>query len=491
MSGYDWDLAIVGCGPAGMAAAVEAAGAGLRTVVFDEGTAPGGQIYRAIESVAAERADEMEILGEDYGAGAELARSFRDCGADYVAEASVWEIDPDGSLGVTQPSGARLVTAERILIAAGAMERPVPIPGWTLPGVMGAGAVQVLLKASGMRPDVPTVLAGSGPLLYLVAWQLLEAGTPLKAVLQTTPRGNYIRAIPYLLGALRSRDQLAKGRRWLREMSGRGAEFVPRVGDVRAVGTDRLEGVAFRAGGKDRSMPAELLLLHEGVVPNHQMAAAAGCAQAWDPVQHCWRTPSDDWGATSAERIAVAGDCGAIGGAIMAEHQGRLAGLDAACRGGAIDGATRDRRGDPSRRTIARLGGLRRFLDVLYAPAPDVLVPRDAATVVCRCEEVTAGELRQVVAHGCTGPNQAKAFTRAGMGPCQGRMCGLTTSAVIAAARGASMEEVGHYTARPPLKPISVGQLADLEGVGREVAALDAMPTRPQAAESSSKSAAP
>jgi len=221
------------------------------------------------------------------------------------------------------------------------------------------------------------------------------------------------------------------------------------------------------------------------------MAAAAGCAQAWDPVQQCWRTLSDDWGATSADRIAVAGDCGAIGGAIIARHQGRLAGLDAACRAGAIDAATRDRRARPSVRAMSRLGGLRRFLDVLYAPAPDLLVPRDAATVVCRCEEVTAGELRRVVAHGCSGPNQAKAFTRAGMGPCQGRMCGSTASAVIAAARGARMGEIGHYTVRPPLKPLTVGQLADLEGVGREVAALDAMPTRPQAAAPSSKSAAP
>jgi NADPH-dependent 2,4-dienoyl-CoA reductase/sulfur reductase-like enzyme len=491
MSGRDWDLAIVGCGPAGMAAAIETTAAGLRTVVFDEQTAPGGQIYRGIESVAAERPDEMEILGEDYRAGADLVRSFRGCGAEYVAEASVWEIDPDGILGVTQSSAARLVSAERILIAVGAMERPVPIPGWSLPGVMGAGAAQSLLKGSGIVPDVPTVLAGSGPLLYLVAWQLLEAGAPLDAVLQTTPRSNYIRAIPYLFGALRARDQLAKGRRWLREMRGRGAEFVAQVSDLRAEGGNRLERIAFRAAGKTRSLPAELLLLHEGVVPNHQMAVSAGCAQTWDPVQHCWRTLTDDWGATSVDGIAVAGDCGGIGGTTIAEHEGRLAGLDAACRAGAIDAAARDRRGDPSRRTIARLGGLRRFLDVLYAPVPELLVPPDDATVVCRCEEVTAGELRQVVAYGCAGPNQAKAFTRAGMGPCQGRMCGLTTSAVIAAARGVGMEEVGHYTVRPPLKPLTVGQLADLQGVDREVAALDAMPTRPDAADAASEGATP
>jgi NADPH-dependent 2,4-dienoyl-CoA reductase/sulfur reductase-like enzyme len=491
MSERDWDLAIVGGGPAGMTAAIEATAAGLRTVVFDEQTAPGGQIYRAIERVAAERPDEFDVLGEDYRVGADLVRTFRECGAEYVPEASVWEVDTDGTLGVTDPAGARLVSAGRILIAVGAMERPVPIPGWTLPGVMSAGAAQSLLKASGVRPDVPTVLAGSGPLLYLVAWQLLEAGTPLDAVLQTTPRSNYLRAAPHLLGALRCRDQLAKGRRWLREMLGRGAEFVAQVSDLKAEGSDRLKRVAFRVAGKSRSIPAELLLLHEGVVPNHQMAVAAGCDQTWDPVQQCWRTRIDAWGATSVDCIAVAGDCGGIGGATIAEHQGRLAGLDAACRAGVLDVATRDRRGEPSRRAMARLAGLRRFLDTLYAPAPEILVPPDDATVVCRCEEVTAGELRQVVAHGCAGPNQAKAFTRAGMGPCQGRMCGLTTAAVIAAELGIGMQEVGHYTVRPPLKPLTVGQLADLQGVGREGAALDAMPTRPDAEEPAGEGAAP
>ncbi len=491
MSARDWDLAIIGAGPAGMAAAVEAAEAGLRTVVFDEHAAPGGQIYRGLERVAAERPDDFDFLGQDYRGGAGLVRSFRDCAAEYVPGASIWEIAADGTLGVVQPSGARLVTAHRILIAAGAMERPVPIPGWTLPGVMAAGAAQILLKASGIVPAVPTVLAGSGPLLYLVGRQLLEAGAPLIAVLQTTPRANYWRALRHLPGALRSSDQLAKGWRWIRRMKAKGVAFHKAVGGVRAEGRDRLERVEFRVGGEKRSVTAGLLLLHEGVVPNHQMALAAGCDQDWDGDQHCWRTRTDLWGATSVEGIAVAGDCGGIGGAVIAEHQGRLAGLDAACRGGAIDGASRDRRASPSRRAIARLGGLRYFLDALYAPAREVLVPPDDATVVCRCEEVTAGQIREVVAHGCAGPNQAKAFTRAGMGPCQGRMCGLATSAVIAAARGVGMAEVGHFNVRPPLKPITVGQLADLEGVGREVAALDAMPTRPKADDTATESGAP
>ncbi|MDH3236552.1 MAG: (2Fe-2S)-binding protein, partial [Alphaproteobacteria bacterium] len=176
---------------------------------------------------------------------------------------------------------------------------------------------------------------------------------------------------------------------------------------------------------------------------------------------------------------AVAGDAGGIGGARVAEHRGRLAGLDAACRLGKIDAATRDRLSAPELAGLKQTAGLRRFLDTLYAPAPAFLAPARDDVVVCRCEEVTAGELRQVAAHGCMGPNQAKAFTRAGMGPCQGRMCGLTVAAVIAGARGLAMEEVGAYRVRPPLKPLTVGQLAELEGVGREVAALDAMPTKP------------
>ncbi|MCP5367164.1 MAG: FAD-dependent oxidoreductase [Hyphomicrobiales bacterium] len=473
----DCDLAVIGGGPAGLAAAAAAAAQGLSTVLIDEQPVPGGQIYRNIEGISGGRPDLARILGDDYGYGAGLAQAFRASGATHMAETAVWELDGAGGLGVIGPEGARLMRARRVIVAVGAMERPAPRPGWTLPGVMALGACQTLLKQAGQVPDVPTVIVGSGPLVFLVAKQLVEAGAPPRAILETTPRSNMGRAVGALPGALGSLGDILKGLRWIGQIKRAGVVIEKGVEGVRFTGDGALARVEYRIGGAEKSRDAALALVHEGVVPNYQLAEAAGCQVVWDEVQLCWRTRADAWGATSQDAIAVAGDCVGIGGALAAEAAGRLAGLDAAHRLGRIDAAKRDSLAAEAHRTIARLAGVRRFLDLLYRPAEEVLAPPDDDTLLCRCEEVTAGEIRRVAGLGCPGPNQAKAFTRAGMGPCQGRMCGLAVSTVLARARGVPVAEVGHYRVRPPLKPVTVDQLADMAGIEAEVAALGGLPT--------------
>ncbi|MYG50866.1 MAG: NAD(P)-binding protein [Rhodospirillaceae bacterium] len=478
MTAFRHDVAVVGAGPAGMAAATAAAELGLDTVLFDEQPAPGGQIYRNVEANRDAGSGLAGLLGDDYVRGRRLAEAFRAGSAAYAPGTSVWEIEPDGTVGTLRDGRAALVRARRIVVSAGAMERPVPIPGWTLPGVMTAGAAQTLLKAADAIPDGPVVLAGSGPLHYLVAWQLVSAGAEIRAILDTTPRANTRAALAQLPGALGQLAQIRKGRRWIAGIRAAGVRFVRHVSALAAVGTDRLDAVDYEADGRKERIETPLLLLHQGVVPNNQLADSIDCARRWDNVQACWHTQADAWGATSVDTVAVAGDCAGIGGALAAEHRGRLAGIDAAARLGKIDAGTRDRLSREPLAALRRLAGLRRFLDTLYAPAAPFLSPRDEV-VVCRCEGVTAGELRDVAAHGCMGPNQAKAFTRAGMGPCQGRMCGLAVANVIAGARGRPVAEIGAFRVRPPVKPLTVGQLADLEGVSRDIASLDAMPTRP------------
>lgn len=478
MSAFDHDVAVIGGGPAGLAAAAAAAEQGLDTVLVDEQPTLGGQIYRNIEAISAKGGEQLDLLGEEYAHGASLVRVFQNSGAKHISGASVWEVEQDGTIGILKDERAALVRARRVIIAAGAMERPVAIPGWTKPGVMTAGAAQTLLKAADVVPDGPAVIAGSGPLIYLVAWQLTKAGANLSAVLDTTPRRNYVAALPALAGLFGSISQLRKGRRWIAETRAAGVKFISRVSHLAALGDEHLSAVTYTAGGRSQRIEAEVLLLHQGVVPNGQLALSIDCDQRWDERQACWHTATDEWGATSVEAVAVAGDCVGIGGAVVAEHRGRLAGLDAAHRLGKIDLAARDRLAAPSRSGARSQAGLRKFLDTLYRPTDEFLVPPGDDVMVCRCEEITAGEIREVGAHGAMGPNQAKAFTRAGMGACQGRMCGLTVAAIIGQARGMAPAEVGFYRVRPPLKPLTVGQLADLSGVGREVAALDAMPSK-------------
>jgi thioredoxin reductase/bacterioferritin-associated ferredoxin len=447
-----YEVAVIGAGPAGLAAATQCARAGLATVLFDEQPQAGGQIYRAVANSPLAR---DTVLGADYWRGRPLVEAFAASGAQHVSGATVWSVSREREIGVSVGGAARLVRAERVILATGAIERPFPIPGWTLPGVMTAGAAQILLKTAALVPGGRTVLAGSGPLLWLLARQIVEAGAEIGAILDTTPRANWRRALPHTPGFLAS-PYFKNGFALLRTVRRR-MHVIGGVTALAAEGTGRLEAVRFAAARGERRIPADLLLLHQGIVPNVNLAMAAGIPHRWDDEQLCFVPERRADGATAIEGIAITGDGGGIGGAEAAAEEGRLAAVAAirALKPAAELGETEA----AARRGLAHWRRGRRFLDALYRPA---FAPPAGETIVCRCEEVTAREVAAAVAQGCIGPNQLKAFTRCGMGPCQGRMCGLTVTQLIAAARGVSPGEVGHYRLRPPVKPVTLGELAGL-----------------------------
>lgn len=455
------DLAVIGGGPAGLAAATLAARAGLDTVLFDESPAPGGQIYRAVTSTPLTRRD---LLGADYWHGLELVKAFQDSGARLEAGCTVWSLDPDLELGVVQAGAARMLQARRVIIATGALERPFPIPGWTLPGVMTVGAGQTLLKASGLVPDGQVVLAGSGPLLWLYAAQCLRAGGRIAALLDTTPRGALWRRLGDLPAFLAS-TLWVKGRALIGEVQ-RAVPVVRQVTDLALSGDGRVTELRYRRGdGPWTTLAADTVLLHQGVVPNVNLAMAAGVQHGWDPLQLCWRPKLDAFGNSSIGGLAIAGDGAGIAGASAAEERGRLAAIAAvrALRGGegAADSPSGKAAEHQARQALARHERGRAYLDAVFQPAPRFRLP-EGDTLVCRCEEVSAAQIQATVAHGCEGPNQLKAFLRCGMGPCQGRLCGLTVTELIARERGVSPEQVGTYRIRPPVKPIALSALAQM-----------------------------
>jgi NADPH-dependent 2,4-dienoyl-CoA reductase/sulfur reductase-like enzyme len=451
------DLVIVGAGPAGLAAAVTATSLGIATVVLDEQGAPGGQIYRDVERAAGSPML-LSVLGEDYALGLDLVRRFRACGADYRPRTAVWQIDRDLTVHARGPGGLSRIRARQVLLATGALERPMPVPGWTLPGVMTCGAAQVLLKSAMLVPAGRVVIAGSGPLLYLVAAQLARAGVKPAAVLETP-----VHPLDALAHA--PRFVLAPGylRRGIAMMAALRAAGIPvrrGVSALQLVGDERVERVRYTAGVA-REEAADLVLLHQGVVPNANLAVSLRCEHDWDERARCFRPRLDPWGESSVPGVRIAGDGGGIVGARAAEYTGILAALGAARALGAVSAEERDRRAAPARSALAAHLRARPFLDALYRPAQQWVAPRDPQTIVCRCEEVRAGEIRRLVAEqNCPGPNQMKAFARCGMGPCQGRLCGLTVTEIIAECRGVPQQAVGYFRIRPPVKPITVGDLA-------------------------------
>jgi len=458
----DYDLVIIGAGPAGMAAAAEAGKFGLSVMVLGEQHFPGGQVYRSIERIGP---DVLKILGPDYNGGKGLVQRFRETSVEYLPGATVWqvEVEPDLIVSFIAEGNARQVRGKQILIATGARERPVPVPGWTLPGVMAATAADVLLKSHGIVPAGDTVLAGSGPLLFLTAVRLIEAGSAVKAVLDTTPSANIAASLPYLPKALLAAEYLVKGLAMKRKIRRRGTRIYRNVKQIEAQGSDTVECVRFMSNGAFGEIKVDTLLLHNGVVPDTQITLLLECEHNWYGVQRYWRPVVDMWGNTRLSGVRVAGDAAGISGAKAAEASGHLAALEAAFALNIISGEERDLKAAPFRKRLARERSVRPFLDRLFRPDPDLLVPRDDHTVVCRCEEVTAGEIRKALELGTLGPNQLKSQTRTGMGPCQGRMCGLAVAEIIADHRKVDVSEVGCLRVRPPIKPITVKQLSEIQ----------------------------
>lgn len=458
------DVVVVGAGPAGMTAASCLAQSGVRVLVLDEHTAPGGQVYRSIEKVTDKRSADLNVLGSHYRNGSKLVERLHSSGAQYWPGTSVWEIsaagEPTLAVGVVRDGRVRLIQAGHIILATGAMERPTPFPGWTLPGVMTVGAAQTLLKSSGLVPDGRIAVAGSGPLLYLYVSQLIKAGKKPQVILDTRPRASLQAKLSVLAALTVDPASMFRGLGWMRDVR-REVRVRGRVHRLRAGGVEKLSSISYESCDRQFTDDVDLLLVHDGVIPNTWLAMSAGCRHHWHVQQRCWVPTITGAGQTSRQSVSVVGDAAGIMGADASVLHGEAVASEViAC----LEGKQQNAVGNAAHPLLVRQQRLlRRCLDQFYPPAQEFELPPDDETIVCRCEEVTAGQIRQVATLGCVGPNQGKAFTRCGMGPCMGRKCGVTVSRLIAEHHGLGMDEVGHYRIRPPVKPITVAQLAELE----------------------------
>lgn len=456
-----FDVLVLGAGPAGMSAAIRARLSGLSVLVVDDQPTPGGQIWRAVEQVAPTATG--KLLGEQYRSGHDVARTFRACGAVYEPGTQVWQIEAGWQVYLSRNQMAEVVQANNVILAIGAQERPAPFPGWTLPGVMTVGAAQILLKTSRQVPDQPVWIVGSGPLPLLYMTQLLDAGGRIAGWLDTSPGDSMRRGLPHLMRAMPAWRDLLKGWKWLRRLRRSGIPIITGVDRFSVGGADRVDSLTYTSSaGTPVTVPARLVLVHEGVVPSIHMTQAIGCKHSWNASQQCLVPDTDAWGETSEDGVFVAGDGAGIGGAAAACLRGELAALGVALRTKRIGSDAARNDAAPLRRRLAQALASRPMLDAMYPPRPSAFDPSDD-TIVCRCEELTAADIRLAARVGRPGPNQIKSFTRAGMGPCQGRQCGYTVAHIVAKAQARPVAEVGFYRIRPPLKPLTLGELATLD----------------------------
>jgi len=426
------DVAVVGGGPAGIAAACRASESGARVVLIDEGARPGGQIWR-------HRADPPKA------ARAWLARLAR-AAVTVVGDTSVIEVLAHGGEAalpaaagsftlhaVRAGSEPTCVRARRVVLANGARERFLPFPGWTLPGVLGIGALQALLKSGASFAGRRVVLAGSGPLLLPVTAALAENGAYVVMVAEQAEASAVLR---FGLGLWRHPGKIVEAFRY--RWAFLGTRLRHGVWAISAGGDERVRSVTLTNGERSWSESCDLLGTSYGLVPNLELARLVGCALEGGAVM------VDAWQGTSVPGVFAAGEPTGIGGVERAVVEGEIAGLAAA-------GREADARLLLPRRE--RLHAFSRALEAAFALRPELRQLVRSETLVCRCEDVAYGTLDPE-----WGARRAKLYTRLGMGACQGRVCGAACAHLF----GWTPD-----TMRPPLLPVPLGALETARGADR------------------------
>jgi thioredoxin reductase len=448
------DLMVLGAGPAGMAAATEAASCGLSVALLDEQGQAGGQVYRAPPAEFGAMPASPDALRGDA-----LRAALAGSGARHLPLRRAWFVEPGFRLHVVGADGPELHEAPRLILATGAYERVVPAPGWTLPGVVGLAAATVMLKAEGLLPGHRTVVAGAGPLLAAVAAGILKAGGTVAAVVDLARPGEWLARLP----ALAARpDLLARGAAWRARLAAARVPVLHGHAVVALHGDAALEAVeiapvdpvtwAPHAEGR-RRIAADACALGHGLVPDTAITRLLQLRHVFRAEAGGWIAETDGALRGSLPGVYIAGDGAGIGGAAAAEARGRIAALAAALDAGRLDAAAHEARAAAPRAARARAERFGAAVATLMQPRPGsyAAIPQD--TVVCRCEDITRATVEEALDAGARDVNQAKAWTRCGMGPCQGRMCGETLAELVALRRG-GREAAGQFTGRPPLRPV-------------------------------------
>jgi glycine/D-amino acid oxidase-like deaminating enzyme len=440
------DVLVVGTGPAGLSAAIAAAEAGCDVVALDERDAPGGQYLKPLAASHAHAAPDRQ-----FRQGAALRARAEAAGVRFAFGATVWGGFAADEIAALVEGRNVVFRAQRLVIAPGSHERPMPIPGWTLPGVMTTGSLQTLARANRVSPGRRVLIAGNGPLNLQLACELVEGGVEVAAVLEAAPRPGFRVWRQALRMAAGAPDLAWDGARYLATLKRAGVAVIWGATPLAAEGTNRFVALRASTPKGDIRIEADVVAMNLGFQPETGLARALGCAHRF--VDHGLgrlETVTEADGRTSLPTVFAIGDGAQVGGSRIALARGRLAGLAVA----------RDLGRDIPRDGAAEraLGTAIAFQDALWrffrVPEVDVTAIADT-THVCRCEEVTAGQLRAAQTDGALSVGALKKATRAGMGRCQGRMCGATV------ARFAGGQAEADWAApRAPLKPVPAWALA-------------------------------
>jgi NADPH-dependent 2,4-dienoyl-CoA reductase/sulfur reductase-like enzyme len=458
MAGPAVRILIVGAGPAGLRAAELLAGAGCSPVLIDEAPRVGGQIYRQPPRVPGFSRSAAEL----YGAAADRARDLFVTfdrirhRIDYRPGSLVYDLIDNRAI-VATAGKSQEIQFDALILATGAMDRIIPAPGWTLPGVYTLGGAQIALKHQGCAIGSRVAFVGSGPLLLLAAYQYAKVGAKPAAIVLPSSFRAFAAAGPRLLTMPR---ELSLGLLWLAALKRRGVPILFGHRLMQVTGADSVTGIVVKRPGQRREIACDAVAMGYGLRSETQLADLAGIRFAFDAERRQWLPETDPLGrAVGRKDVYLAGDGAGMLGADAAEARGRLA-AHALLTDLKIAHATYRPQADMD--AIARATRLQAAMRVAFELPADLVTDIPDETILCRCEQVTAGEWRGIAGlMGARELNRAKSYSRVGMGRCQGRVCGAAAAEILADRLGVTLDSVGRMRGQPPIKPVAVSIVAE------------------------------
>jgi thioredoxin reductase/bacterioferritin-associated ferredoxin len=465
----DSELIIIGAGPGGIAAAIEAARAGISVKILDENAKPGGRIYRQLNHGL--KLTNPGFLGPDYSKGKALLAefdAFREK-IDCLHNALVFGTFENREIAFHQADKGERLRFNRLVLATGAYDRPVPFPGWTLPGVLTAGGAQTLVKMQRVLPGKNVLFAGTGPLQLVVANQVLDGGGKVEAILEAGEINNWLKL---LKGFSRNWGLLTDGLQYMRAIRKAGVPLLRKHIIVEARGDGQVKEAVIAEVDKDwrvientrRILKVDTICLGYGLVPSVELTRLVGCRHRYAPDLGGWIPARNEDMETTVPGVFAVGDGAGVAGNAMAMFEGRIAGISVAQSLGYLSAEEARKRKKPYLHDIKKMRPLREALDRISYPRPGLFELADDDTIICRCEELTLGDIKSAIGSGTVEMNELKRLTRMGMGRCQGRICAPVVQEIIARQTQTPAAQIEYLNQRPPTKPVPIHVLESLPG---------------------------